>query len=92
VRNLESNYGCESEVAFYLSKDEKIDAEKDIHLDTLKVPQLPGSGAKAIKWIKSLPKDIAPGDYYVLVQLNPGGDLMEVNTENNLMTKKVTIN
>lgn len=96
VQNLEQCYSNPTELAFYFSEDQKFNSvgpakDKDILIGRMTIPQIPGNGSKWLKLKANVKVDIG-SDYYVLAVINPDGDAIEANSDNNVGSKMVTIN
>ena len=91
IKNLEYCYNSESVVAICLSKDKEYQAGKDTELGRMTIPEIKGKRSKLLKETFEVPADNNPGDFYVLAIINPDTDPLEINTDNNLKYKKVTV-
>jgi hypothetical protein len=69
-------------VRFWLSKDALIDAG-DVELETIEVADVAGKSSESLSQKVSVPFSTAPGPYWVLVEADADGDVMESNEDNN---------
>jgi hypothetical protein len=107
VQNLEDCYSRASSLSFYLSEDRVLDVPKalksrnnkqrrvkkagDLLLGEVSIPELPGKRQKWLKAKLKLGAGVSPGSYFLLAVINAAGDPLEVNSENNVGSKKVTV-
>ena len=91
VLNCEFCYSLEAELKFYISKDKKFQASKDILLGTVKVSPIKGKKTKQFSLKTKVPGSLSPGKRYVLAVISGVEPMLEVNEDNNLATKRITI-
>lgn len=91
VQNLEQNFSREVELSFYLSQDKEFQADKDTLLITGEVPEIRGKKAKWVKIKSETPKGLDSGKLFLLAVINPGSDPLEVNPDNNVGVKKISV-
>jgi hypothetical protein len=90
VRNLEVNNSKAIPLGFYLSDNDTLD-DKDRFLGEAEVPEIKGNGKAKVKISQAIPDTIDPGNYYILAVIDPEGIGKEFNSENNVISKGVTL-
>lgn len=91
VQNLESCYSHETKLSFYISKDNKFQNDEDTKLGDTVIPQINAKAYKTVKISSKIPGNINPSRYFILAVINPAGNAIEINSDNNVCSKKVKI-
>ena len=90
IRNEDVHYSRPTDIAVYLSEDGKLDMKKDIELAYATIGELKGIGQTQLKLtVDAMPGE--PGKHTLFAVINPAGSPLELNENNNVISRKTTI-
>lgn len=91
VQNMEFFFSREVSLSFYLANGSMAPKSTRLKLGTATMPSLRGRKGKRVKLKVEIPENVEPGDYVIQVEINPDDSPVEVNDENNISEREISI-